>query len=347
MANKFLEGNFAPISQEHTITELEVTGSIPAHLDGRYLRNGPNPLSEVDPATYHWFMGDGMVHGVRIRDGKAEWYRNRWVRNPKIAEALGEKRPSGGRHAAGFDAVGANTNVISHTGKTLALIEGGVANYELTDELDTVGPCDFDGTLPGGYTAHPKRDPHTGELGAVSYFFGRRNRVQYSAIGVDGRARRTVDVQVTGLPMMHDSSLTEKHVLFYDLPVIFDAGTGATATVPVFLRVPVPAGAGEARRLRVRGQSSGTGPDHRDDRQAPRLELAHALPLGPEISGKGRRHAEGRRRRRRPVVRRRAVLRLPPAQRLRRWRRDRARCRPSPPHVRHRSARAQRRRPDA
>jgi carotenoid cleavage dioxygenase len=238
MVNKFFEGNFAPISQEHTITELEVTGSIPAHLDGRYLRNGPNPLSEVDPATYHWFMGDGMVHGVRIRDGKAEWYRNRWVRNPKIAEALGDTRPSGRRHAAGFEVVGANTNVISHAGKTLALIEGGVASYELTDELDTVGPCDFDGTLPGGYTAHPKRDPRTGELHAVSYFFGRGDRVQYSVIGVDGRAHRTVDVQVTGSPMMHDFSLTEKHVVFYDLPVTFDADQGATATAPAFLRVP-------------------------------------------------------------------------------------------------------------
>src|SRR2546430_6778815 len=44
-------------------------------------------------------------------------------------------------------------------------------SYELTYELDTVGPCDFAGTLPGGYTAHPKRDPATGELHAMSYFW--------------------------------------------------------------------------------------------------------------------------------------------------------------------------------
>ena len=83
MVNKFLEGDYAPVKEEHTVTELEVTGTIPGHLDGRYLRNGPNPLSEVDPATYHWFTGDGMVHGVRLRDGRAEWYRNRWVRAPR------------------------------------------------------------------------------------------------------------------------------------------------------------------------------------------------------------------------------------------------------------------------
>jgi carotenoid cleavage dioxygenase len=237
VANKFLEGNLAPVSQEHTITELEVTGVIPEYLDGRYLRNGPNPLSEVDPEAYHWFTGDGMVHGVRLRDGRAEWYRNRWVRSPRTAAQLGEAR--GPRNPnAGFESIGANTNVISHAGKTLALIESGLANYELTEELDTVGPCDFDGTLSGGYTAHPKRDPRTGELHAVSYFFGRGNRVQYSVIGVDGRARRTVDIEVAGAPMMHDFSLTENHVVFYDLPVTFDVEQGLTGVVPSFLRTP-------------------------------------------------------------------------------------------------------------
>ena len=82
--------------------------------------------------------------------------------------------------------VGANTNVLTHAGRTLALVEGGVANYELTDELDTVGTCDFDGTLAGGYTAHPHRDPRTGELHAVSYSFARGRTVQYSVIDTAG-----------------------------------------------------------------------------------------------------------------------------------------------------------------
>ncbi len=236
MGNKFLEGNFAPVSREHTITQLEVTGKIPDYLDGRYLRNGPNPLSEVDPATYHWFMGDGMVHGVRLREGRAEWYRNRWVRNPKLCEALGE--PWDGGQVGGITTLGANTNVVGHAGKTLALIEGGVANYELTDELDTVGPCDFDGTLPGGYTAHPKRDPETGELHAVSYFFGWGNKVQYSVIDAAGRARRKVDIEVTGSPMMHDFSMTEKYVVFYDLPVTFEIEQAIGIAIPPFLRTP-------------------------------------------------------------------------------------------------------------
>ncbi|HEV2777993.1 MAG TPA: carotenoid oxygenase family protein [Actinophytocola sp.] len=225
MGNGYLEGGFAPVREEITSYDLEVTGAIPEHLDGRYLRNGPNPAGEIDPAAYNWFMGDGMVHGVRIRGGRAEWYRNRWV------------RPGGkSRHRAGFEVIGANTNVIGHAGRTLALVEGGNANYELTEELDTVGPCDFDGTIRGGYTAHPLRDPGTGELHAVSYHFGRGNTVQYSVLGADGRARRVIDVEVAGSPMMHAFSLTRNHVVLYDLPVTFDVRRAAEVAVPRPLR---------------------------------------------------------------------------------------------------------------
>jgi carotenoid cleavage dioxygenase len=220
MSNRYLEGGYAPVVDEVTAVDLPVTGTVPAWLDGRYLRNGPNPIDAGDPATYHWFTGDGMVHGVRLRDGRAEWYRNRYVRSSGVAEALGETWAGGPVHAE-MDAP-ANTNVIGHAGRTFAIVESGPRPYELTDELETVGPSDFDGTLPGGYTAHPKRDPLTGELHAVSYFWGWGNNVQYTVTGVDGRVRKVVDIETTGSPMLHDCSLTESAVLIYDLPVDFD-----------------------------------------------------------------------------------------------------------------------------
>jgi carotenoid cleavage oxygenase len=236
--NRYLEGGFGPVAEEVTVTDLPITGSLPAELDGRYLRNGPNPIAAVDPAIYHWFLGTAMVHGLRLRDGKAEWYRNRWVRSADVAEALGEPRWPGPIHA-GFD-FSPNTNVIGHAGRTFAVVEAGPRPYELTDELDTVGPCDLDGTLPGGYTAHPHVDPGTGELHAVSYFFGWGRTVQYSVIDRDGRVRRTVDIDVGGSPMMHDFSLTRDHVVLYDLPVTFDIGTAARGA-PRLLRRPAAA----------------------------------------------------------------------------------------------------------
>ncbi len=236
--NPYLEGFLAPVDAEVTATDLPVTGRIPEHLDGRYLRNGPNPAAEVDPATYHWFSGDGMIHGVALHGGQASWYRNRWVRSPSVCATLGEPAPTRLNPRAGMLALGANTSVLTHAGRTLALVEGGVANYELTDELDTVGTCDFDGTLAGGYTAHPHRDPRTGELHAVSYSFIRGRTVQYSVIDTHGRARRTVDIEVTGSPMMHDFSLTDKYVVIYDLPVTFDPLQVLPAKMPRWLGLP-------------------------------------------------------------------------------------------------------------
>ena len=70
--NVYLSGNFAPVTEEVTAFDLEVIGELPADLNGRYLRNGPNPITAVDPTSHHWFMGDGMVHGIRLLEGGVE-----------------------------------------------------------------------------------------------------------------------------------------------------------------------------------------------------------------------------------------------------------------------------------
>ncbi len=229
VANPYLQGNYAPVHEEVTATQLDVTGTVPEELCGRYLRNGPNPLTAPDPASYHWFTGDGMVHGIRLREGRAEWYRNRWVRSAAVAEALGETPRPGPVHA-GMD-FAANTNVIGHAGRTFAIVEAGSLPYELTDELETIGACDFDGTLAGGYTAHPKRDPQSGELYAVSYFFGWGDDVEVSIIDADARVRSSRRVTMGGSVSVHDCAITERWIALLDLPVTFDleaAGAGAS-----------------------------------------------------------------------------------------------------------------------
>jgi 8'-apo-carotenoid 13,14-cleaving dioxygenase len=215
MSDLYLSDNFAPVSSELTETSLEVVGELPKELNGRYLRNGPNPIGPVDPALHHWFLGDGMVHGVRLAGGSALWYRNRWVRSSQVAEALGE--PIGDRDLAGAN----NTHVIGHAGRTWALVEAGSPPVELTEELDTVGRNAFFGTLTdGAFSAHPKIDPDTGDLHAMAYKWPDfADHVQYVHVGRDGRVRNTVDVPVPGMVMMHDTSITEHYVVIYDLPV--------------------------------------------------------------------------------------------------------------------------------
>ena len=216
-ATKWLSGIYAPLDEEVTATELEVLGQLPPELDGRYLRNGPNPIGPVDPATHHWFVGDAMVHGIRLRGGQADWYRARFVRSTAVSEALGEPPVPGERHG-GFDT--ANTNVVGLAGRTYALVEAGARPVELTDDLETVQHSDLGGTLPNGYTAHPKADPATGDLHAIAYHWALPH-LQYIVIGPDGLVRQVEPIEVPDGPMVHDCSITQRWMVVYDLPVTF------------------------------------------------------------------------------------------------------------------------------
>lgn len=225
-ANPFLSGNLAPVSEEITETNLRVTGTLPPQLNGRYVRNGPNPFGSVNEEKYHWFTGDGMVHGIRIRDGKAEWYRNRWVRDVKLAARMGEEAPASD-WPLDHNTFAANTNVIQHAGKTFAIVEAGSPPVELNFELETVRISNLNGTLPMAFSAHPKRDPRTNELHVMTYWWGWGNQVQYLVVDAEGKISKTVDIPLPGGPMIHDTSITEKYVLVFDLPCVFniDAAT--------------------------------------------------------------------------------------------------------------------------
>jgi carotenoid cleavage dioxygenase-like enzyme len=226
--NWFRQGLFAPVREEVTAFNLPVTGRIPKELNGRYLRNGPNFMRGLDDSKNHWFLGSGMVHGVRLREGRAEWYRNRWVRSKAVAEALGEKWPEGPIHDDDF---AANTHILAHAGRIFATVEGGTLPYEISDELNTIGPCDFAGTLPGGFAAHTKADVQKGEIHAIAYS-NRRDHVQHIIINNKGRVSRITEIAVRDKPMMHDFALTEKYVVLYDLPVTFSLDAAKAGRFP-------------------------------------------------------------------------------------------------------------------
>lgn len=217
----YLSGIHAPMEDELTLTELPVEGAIPAGLDGRYLRIGPNPIAP-NPATYHWFIGDGMIHGLRIAGGKALWYRNRWVRSAEVASALGEPPvPAIGGRERGT----VNTNVVGHAGRTWALVEAGNCPAEIGEELETVAFNPFDGTLAGPFSAHPHRDPGTGALHAICYRGDVQDTVWHTVVGADGRVVREEPIAVEHGPSIHDCAITERFVLVFDLPVTFSMKT--------------------------------------------------------------------------------------------------------------------------
>lgn len=220
--NPFLAGNFGPVDDELTVDSLSVTGEIPKELAGHLLRIGPNPI-DPDPKNHHWFLGSGMVHDVHIRDGKALSYRNRYVRDDHVVAAKGWPPVEGPVHEMDLGGGVANTNVISHAGKTFAIVEAGNLPVELDDQLDTVRRSDFDGTLTGGFSAHPHLDPQTGELHAAVYSPAWEH-IRHLVVGADGRVQRSVDVPVPGRPMVHDCMFTQNYFILLDLPVILDVG---------------------------------------------------------------------------------------------------------------------------
>ncbi len=221
-----LRGNGRPVREETTLTDLRVTGTIPAELDGRYVRNGANPLSGY---SAHPFFGDGMLHGVRLRDGKAQWYRSRYVRTPFIENPdVDILDPS---VMMDMKASKANTHVIGHAGKILALEEGHFP-YVVDGDLATIGATDFGGVLKGSFTAHPKICPQTGELLAFGYS-AMPPYLRYLRVSADGELVQTENITVGGPTMMHDFNVTRNHIVFMDLPAVFNMELAMSGEMPI------------------------------------------------------------------------------------------------------------------
>ena len=229
-ANPFLIGQYEPVRDELDVEGLRVTGRIPLALDGMYIRNGPNP--QFDPLTrYHVFDGDGMLHAVRLGEGRAS-YHNRYVESTGLlierreGEALfgglSEFRmpPEEFLAEAGMMKNTANTNIVKHGGRLLALMEAGKP-IEMNNELATLGEWDFAGALIGPMTAHPKEDPETGEL----LFFGYSPfppYLRFHQADASGTLINSIEINLPNPVMMHDFAVSHRHVVFFDLPAVFD-----------------------------------------------------------------------------------------------------------------------------
>ena len=227
-AHPQLAGNYAPIRMECDIDDVIVRGELPTDLDITYYRNGPDP--QFPPrGGHHWFAGDGMLHMFHIRDGRVR-YRNRWARTVKWTLERREGRSlynpfnplENDPVTQGVQEDGlANTNVVWHGGKLLALEEGH-APFEIDpDTLESIGSWRFDDRLQGPMTAHPKFDPKTGEM----LFFGYMAAgiftpdMRYQSVDATGELTRSERFDAPFASMVHDFIVTEEHVVFPIFPV--------------------------------------------------------------------------------------------------------------------------------
>jgi carotenoid cleavage dioxygenase-like enzyme len=250
VSSPYLEGNFGPVREEVTAEDLKVIGELPEGLEGMFVRNGPNP--QFDPIKgYHWFGGDGMLHGVRIKDGNVS-YRNRyvqterWRRENEAGRALWPSTlggpPDPDNPAGPNPANQGNTALVWHDGRLLALWEGGDPHHIALPGLETCGRYNYGGSLVHAFTAHPKVDEKTGEMMFFGYnMLGMDMRtgqqvpfLQYSVASPQGEIVHTTPIELPVGVMMHDFAVTERYSIFMNLPLVFSMERAMKGENPLY-----------------------------------------------------------------------------------------------------------------
>jgi carotenoid cleavage dioxygenase-like enzyme len=225
----YLKGNFAPVREETTLADLPIQGALPSELRGTYFRNGPNPQFDPRDANYHWFSGDGMIHAFTVAGGKAR-YQNRYVRTLKwelerqagkaLFGTFGNPMTSD-PSVIGKEAGVANTNIIWHAGRLLALEEAHQP-FELDPRmLASKGYLDYAGDAKK-FTAHPKIDPKTGELIFFGYSAGMMpfgKGIVWGVVDKNGAVTKRETFEAPYASMIHDFFVTENYVMIPVLPL--------------------------------------------------------------------------------------------------------------------------------
>lgn len=228
----YTSGAWTPVFDEYDADDLEVIGEIPKDIDGIYVRNSENPAFG-SIGLYHPFDGDGMIHTMSFRDGKAS-YKNRFVRTKGLmAEIEAGKplwagiaedprlstRPGWGAHGGIKDS--SSTDVVVHAGQILSTFYQCGEGYRL--DPYTMEQFGTEGWVPlDGISAHPKLDENTGELLFFNYST-HAPYMHYGVVGPDNKLKHYIPIPVPGPRLPHDMAFTKNYSIIADLPLFWDA----------------------------------------------------------------------------------------------------------------------------
>lgn len=227
----YMSGPWTPQRDEHTADNMTVIGKVPMDIDGVYVRNTENPLHEP-LGRYHPFDGDGMIHAISFRDGRAS-YRNRFIRtkgfvaeqeagrslwaglaeDPKLSE-----RPGWGAHGGLKDS--SSTDVVVHAGAILSTFYQCGEGYRL-DPYTLEQKAVADWCPPNGISAHTKVDEKTGELLFFNYS-KTAPHMQYGVVGADNKLKHLVPITLPGHRLPHDMAFTTNYSILNDLPLFWE-----------------------------------------------------------------------------------------------------------------------------
>lgn len=228
-SSPYLSKGFEPIRMECDCAHLTIEGKVPAEIDGTFYRIGPSPQF-APRGNYNPLNGDGMVHAFRVHQGEVS-YRNRWVRTQQwnMEHAAGRAlfgtsgMPSDSdASVAGIKTDGvANTNIVWHANRLLALEEGH-APIELDPaSLETIGRWSFNGKLPRNMTAHPKIEPESGEMLFFANFPTGRisSDIEFYVANASGEIVRSQMMRGPFPALVHDFAVTTDFVIIAMCPV--------------------------------------------------------------------------------------------------------------------------------
>jgi carotenoid cleavage dioxygenase len=241
------EGNYAPTTEMAPASDLPVIGTIPDCMNGEFVRVGTNPQFYPPVSALHWFDGDGMLHGLKMKDGQAT-YVARYVRTSRLLQEqrlggpkfstigslrgvpglfyimlenlrikLGVLDVSNGQHTG-------NTSLLFHSNQLMALNEGDkpyIIKVLEDGDLETIGRESYEGRLGPSMTAHPKTDPVTGELFTYGYALDSPH-VHYHVVSKEGVMSEATVITLPKGVLMHDFTITENYAVFLDLPLVLD-----------------------------------------------------------------------------------------------------------------------------
>ena len=203
-----------------------ISGAIPEGLRGSFYRNGPAQLERSGERIRHWCDGDGGILGIHFKaEGATGVYRYVQTEGYQAEEEAGQFIFGNyGRTPAGpiWKQMGipmkncANSAVLALSDRLLALWEAGSPHALDLETLETLGiEAKLGLSEAAPYSAHPKRDPKTGDIYNFGVSYGSKGKLHLYRSTLTGKVVQQADIPLDGLPLIHDFVFTEQYLVFF------------------------------------------------------------------------------------------------------------------------------------